>query len=226
MKTIKFGYFPELDYVGEEAINTLCTNLTFTGSKYKKIMISSTLGFEGKSLLLMQIMRTLAGLGKSVAIVDADLRRSTIDATFMVQYPNYDRLGITQYLAKKCEMNDVVYFTDIERAFYAPAGYAVSNSLALLNSPRFPTLLDWIAINTDYVLIDAPPIGIIVDGLEIAKSCDGAILLAKYNYVRKKDLLTISKQLARTGCDVIGTVINNVPMKVYQSKNYAGRGYY
>lgn len=226
MKAITFGKFPDLEYAGKEAINTLCTNLTFTGSKYKKIIISSVVSAEGKSFLSMQIMRTLAGLGKKVALVDADLRRSTLDATYRIQYPTQDRFGITHFLARKCEMNEVIYSTDIRRAFYVPVGYAVSNSLALLNAPRFSNLLDEIASNTDYVLIDAPPVGMIVDGLEIAKSCDGAILVVGYNSVRRRDLLEVSKQIERTGCDIIGTVINNVPINVYKSKNYYGKTYY
>ena len=226
MKAITFAKFPDLEYVGKEAINTLCTNLTFTGSKYKKIVISSVISSEGKSFLSMQIMRTLAGLGKKVALIDADLRRSTIDATYRIQYPNQDRYGITHYLAKKCEMSEVIYSTDIRRAFFVPVGYAVSNSLALLNSPRFSTLLDEVSQNTDYVLVDAPPVGMIVDGLEIAKSCDGAILVVGYNSVRRRDLLETGKQLERTGCDIIGTVINNVPINVYKSKNYYGKSYY
>lgn len=226
MNTISFGKFPALEYAGEEAINTLCTNLTFTGSKYRKIIISSVVSGEGKSFLAMQIMRTLAGLGKKVALIDADLRRSTIDATFRTQYPSKDRLGITHFLARKCEMNDIIYSTDIRRAFYIPVGYSFTNSLALLNAPRFPTLLDEIAANTDYVLVDSPPVGMIVDGLEIAKSCDGAILVVSYNSIRRRDLLEVSKRIEKTGCDIIGTVINKVPVNIYKGKNYYGKSYY
>lgn len=226
MNTISFGKFPALEYAGEEAINTLCTNLTFTGSKYKKILISSVVTGEGKSFLAMQIMRTLSGLGKKVVFIDADLRRSTIDATFRTQYPSKDHFGITHFLARKCEMNDVIYSTDIRRAFYVPIGYSVTNSLALLNASRFPILLDEIAANTDYVLVDAPPVGMIVDGIEIAKSCDGAILVVSYNSVRRRDLLEVSKRIEKTGCDIIGTVINNVPINIYKGKNYYGKSYY
>jgi hypothetical protein len=59
MKTLAFTNFPPLDYSTTEAINTLCTNLTFMGSEYKRIMLTSVSSSEGKSFLAMQIMRTL-----------------------------------------------------------------------------------------------------------------------------------------------------------------------
>ena len=226
MKTLSIKRFPELGYAGTEAINTLCTNLTFTGTKYKKIMITSVMSSEGKTFLSMQVLRTLSELGKRVVLVDADLRRSTIDATFRLLYQDKEKLGISHYLAKKCELEDVIYTTDLRRAFYVPVGYAVNNSLALLNSPRFSMLLEQISPNVDYIIVDAPPVGMIVDALEIAKSCDGALIATSYNQVRRKDLLDARYQIEKTGCDVLGVAINNVPPKVYNSKNYQGRGYY
>ena len=72
MKTLSIKRFPELGYAGTEAINTLCTNLTFTGTKYKKIMVTSVMSAEGKTFLAMQILRTLSELGKRVVLVDAE----------------------------------------------------------------------------------------------------------------------------------------------------------
>ena len=226
MKAISFTRFPELDYACTEAINTLCTNLTFLGGKYKRIMITSVNGSEGKSFLAMQIVRTLSQLGKVTVMVDTDLRRSTIDARYRVRYPDGDRLGITHFLAGKCEIEDVVYSTDFKRAFYVPVGYAVSNSLALLNSPRLQNLLDQLGTQTDYILVDAPPVGMIVDASEIAKSCDGAILAVGYNNVRRRELQEAKQQIEKSGCAVLGTVLNNVPNNAYNNRKYMGRSYY
>lgn len=63
--------FPELDYAGSEAFNTLSTNLSFAGETVKKIMITSCHASEGKSYLSMNLMRTLAQRGMKVALVDA-----------------------------------------------------------------------------------------------------------------------------------------------------------
>ena len=55
MKEIAFRHMPELSYAGNEAINTLCTNLTFSGDNVKRIMITSCHASEGKSYLSMNI---------------------------------------------------------------------------------------------------------------------------------------------------------------------------
>jgi capsular exopolysaccharide synthesis family protein len=181
------------------------------------------MGAEGKTFLSMQTMRTLSDLGKRVVLIDADLRRSTIAAAYRLQYVEKERYGITHFLAGKCEMEDIIYATDLKGAFFVPVGHAADNSLALLNSRRFQQLLDHIGPNVDYVIVDAPPIGMIVDALEIAKSCDGAVLVVGYNQVRRRELLNARQQIEKAGCDVLGTVLNNVPVKVYD-KDYQDTG--
>ena len=64
MKKLTISQFPALSYAGQEAINTLCTNLSFSGENVKKIMVTSSHASEGKSFLTMNIMRTLAKYGK------------------------------------------------------------------------------------------------------------------------------------------------------------------
>ena len=78
MKQLKITKFPALNYAGNEAFNTLSTNLSFAGASVKKIMITSCHASEGKSYLSMNLMRTLAQRGIKVALVDADLRRMVV----------------------------------------------------------------------------------------------------------------------------------------------------
>ena len=222
MRSLEFTNFPKLTYEVTEAINTLCTNLTFTGRTYKKIMVTSVTEAEGKSFLAMEIFRKMAELGKSVILVDADLRRSKIGVRYGVQYNTSSDLGITHFLAGKCTLEDILYSTNLRRAYYIPVGYYVSNSLALISSPKFKDLLDQLAMQADYILVDGPPVGMIVDAAEIAKSCDGAVFAVSYNRVHRGDLFEAEQQIERSGCAVLGAVLNNVPMNVYNSRKYKG----
>ena len=88
MKSIKIGRFPQPGYAVAEAVNTLCTNLSFSGEKVRIIMVTSCHEAEGKSYLTMNIMRTMAKLGKTVVLVDADLRRSALAARYAFQFPD------------------------------------------------------------------------------------------------------------------------------------------
>ena len=78
MNQLSIGRFPELDYACGEAMNTLCTNLFYCGENIRSVLLTSRYEQEGKSSIAMNVMRTLAGYGKRVVLVDADLRCSTL----------------------------------------------------------------------------------------------------------------------------------------------------
>lgn len=227
MNSLRIGRFPRLGYAGSEAINTLCTNLTFSGESVKKIMLTSCHASEGKSHLSMNIMRTMARLGKSVVLVDADLRRSMIDSRFDFQYEdaNY-KPGLAHYLAGQVDENDVLYQTNLTGAYIVPVGREISNPLPLLNSNRFGQLLDDLAERADYVIVDAPPVGMVIDGAQIAKSCDGTLIVVNYNTVHRQELIDVKDQLEQTGCPILGTVLNMVEYNDYMNRKYYYKSYY
>ena len=147
MNSLKIGYFPRLDYAASEAINTLCTNLAFSGEAIRKIMITSSHASEGKSHLAMNTMRTLAKLGKSVVLVDTDMRRSMIELQFRLQYADPEnKPGLAHLLAGRANSQDVIYQTNLPGAYMVPIGRNISNPLPLLNSKRLGSLLDMLAI--------------------------------------------------------------------------------
>ena len=226
MNSIEFTNFDKLDYVGAEGLNTLCTNLTFAGEDIRTIMTTSCHASEGKSFITMNMMRTFAQIGKRVVLVDADLRRSVLFARYGVRKSQRDCVGLTHYLAGMCEMDQVLYATNIPGAYIVPAGRMVSNSLALLTSPRLKQLLAWLKQNFDLVLVDAPPVGVIIDAVEISKSCDGVLIVVNHNKVTRRELTEVAHQLRVTDCRILGAVLNNVSLDSYSSKRYYYRSYY
>lgn len=227
MKSLFINLFSPLSYAGAEAVNMLCTNLSFSGENVKKILITSCHAAEGKSYLSMNTMRTLAKLGKSVVMVDADLRRSTITQKFGVQFDSGEQaMGLAHFLAGMADEAGVIYETNIPGAYMVPVGRKVSNSLPLLNSQRFQRLLDDLAEQFDYVIIDAPPIGIVIDAAQIAKFCDGTVLVVGYNTVRRQELIDARDQIAQTGCPILGAVMNMTEYDHFLSKKYSYKSYY
>lgn len=227
MRALKIRQFPPLSYACNEAINTLCTNLSFAGADVKKIMITSCHAAEGKSFLTMNIMRMFAKFGKTVVLVDADMRRSMISARYHLEYDTTDEpWGLSHILAGMTAEEQALYQTNIPGAYMIPVGREVSNPLPLLNSPRFAQLLDHLAQQFDYVLVDAPPVGLVIDAAQIAKNCDGSLIVVNYNTVRRQELIDVKEQLEQTGCPIIGTVLNMVEYDNYLSKKYYYKSYY
>ena len=228
MKQLKITKFPALDYAGSEAFNTLSTNLSFAGENIKKIMITSCHASEGKSYLSINLARALAQRGKRVALVDADLRRSMINSTYGVRF-EHDKSGgsgLSHFLAGMVGMDEVVYQTDITNMLMVPVGREVPNPLALLSGRHFEELLDTLAKMVDYVIVDAPPVGVVIDAAEIAKVCDGTMIAVHYNDVRRQELLDVKQQIEQSGCPILGTVLNQVDYDNYLGRKYYYKSYY
>lgn len=228
MKQLKITKFPALDYAGSEAFNTLSTNLSFAGENIKKIMITSCHASEGKSYLSINLARALAQRGKRVALVDADLRRSMINSTYGVRF-EHDKSGgsgLSHFLAGMVGMDEVVYQTDITNMLMVPVGREVPNPLALLSGRHFEELLDTLTKMVDYVIVDAPPVGVVIDAAEIAKVCDGTIIAVHYNDVRRQELLDVKQQIEQSGCPILGTVLNQVDYDNYLGRKYYYKSYY
>ena len=151
----------------------LFTNLFFTGGDIKKIMVTSCHSREGKSFTTMNLMRSLAGLGMRVVLVDADIRASRLQETFNIRInvPEGQRYaGLTRYLAGVCTMSVILAKTNIPNAWMILSGRNVLNSLPLLNTRRLTELLDALAKQFDIVLVDAPPVGMVIDAARIASN--------------------------------------------------------
>lgn len=221
MNHIEITRFASLDYLGQEAVNTLCTNLSFFGSKMKRILLTSTYMSEGKSHVSMNILRTMAKYGKRVCLVDTDLRRSTISTKYGLKFPEEQKkYGLAHYLAGMTDVDNVIYETSIEGAYIVPVGREVSNPLPLLNAEGFINLMDHLAGMFDYVIVDAPPIGTVIDAAEIAKYCDGTLIVVKYNEIRRQELIEVKNQLEQTGCTILGVVLNMVEYDKHLSRKY------
>ena len=104
---------------------------------------------------------------------------------------------------------------------HLPRVEATLAPLALLTNSHFAELLDMLARMADYVIVDAPPVGVVIDAAEIAKACDGTLIAVNYNDVSRQELLDVKQQIEQTGCPILGTVLNQVDYD-----NYMGRKYY
>ena len=220
MNKLSFTRFGSLPYANQEAFNTLCTNITFAGSSMHRVMVTSCHAAEGKTYVSMNILRSMAQLGYNVVLVDCDLRRSQIKGRYGIQIDNGDGRGMTHYLSGQCNIEDILYETNIPGAYYIPVGQEVKNSLALLQDERLKMCMDQLAKVFNYVIVDAPPVGVIIDAATIATACDGTLIVVKYNSVASKELISVKEQIERSGSEVLGTVLNDVSFESLSSKKY------
>lgn len=225
MKKAAIGYIETLDYSGNEALNTICSNLSFAGRDLKKIVMTSCSAGEGKSYMTMQIAKNLAKRGKRVVVVDADLRRSLIIKKYKMKTVG-EWKGLAHYLAGHEKLEDVLYETNIDNLYFIPIGRDVSNPMPLLDTCYFSELLNTLVRNFDLVLVDAPPIGLVIDAAEIAQSCDGAVFVVEYNKTRRREVLGARQQMEQANCPIVGCVINKMKFDTLSAKKYYSKSYY
>lgn len=218
MRMMSLRAVPKLDYATTEAINTLATNVIFSGAEYKTIMLTSCSANEGKSFVTFHLAEKLASLGYSVMLVDADLRKSVFVSRYdaVTQGP---LLGMTHYLAGRCDLEDIQYRTNIENLSVIPSGKEVINSLPLLNSAGFAGMMKELRQRYHFVLVDAPPVGVIIDAAMIANICDGTLFVVTNEMVSKRELVSAVQQIQKSGCTVLGVILNKVEMDTHKSKN-------
>jgi len=202
-----------------ESINSLKTNITFCGDDVKIIVVTSSVPGEGKSSISFELSKSLAASGNKVLLVDADIRKSKFLRTRGVRGVE---VGLTHYLSGQAELEDVFYKINIKNIAFIPTGPTVPNPSELIESERFERLLTLSRKVYDYIIVDAAPLGAVIDAAIIAKYCDGSILVIEQGKVSRKLVGQVVEQLKRTETRILGVVLNKVDMK---SSNYY-YGYY
>lgn len=225
MKRAAINQMKPLDYAGEEAMNTICTNLAFSGRNLKKIVFTSNVQSEGKSWMAMHILENLAKRGRRVVLLDADMRRSFMMQRYKVDVTG-EVLGLAHYLTGQCELGDIIYQTNLYGACIIPAGRDVTNPVSLVDTPYFTQMLDLLSEQFDMVIVDAPPIGMVIDAAEIAASCDGTVMVIEYNKTRLREVRECKRQMEQSGTPVLGCIINKVNFASISAKKYYNKSYY
>ncbi len=211
-----------LPYAVEEAMNRLRVNIKFCGKNTKKILVISSVPNEGKSTVSVHLWKMLAEAGFPSVLVDLDLRKSVLKDR--LEFKSEGEIqGLDYYLSGLSEYQNVVYETNISNGYIVPVSNLLENPSALLEDPRMEELLDRLAEDYRYVIIDSPPLDSVADGALIASFCDGAILVVRSGMTSRRLVKQSIQQLERVGCRLLGTVLNRVETKSRAYQKYYGK---
>lgn len=200
----------EKNFYYKEAVKTLRTNIQFTGKEIKAILFTSCYPNEGKTDIVFQLAVEMGKAGRKTVIVDADIRKSG----FIKRYNTSREVpGLSEYLSGQAEKKDIICSTGYDNADIILAGPIAPNPSELLEQGIFGNLIRGLREEYDYVLLDTPPVGSVIDAVIAARSCDGAVLVIESGLVSHKAALKTLKQLKKSGCSILGTVLNKTDIK-------------
>lgn len=224
MQTITISELENMDFHGKEAYKTLRTNIEFAGEDTKVITVTSCMPNEGKSSVTMNLALSLAEAGKSVLMIDADMRKSVMAGRYKIKNA---KKGLSHYLSGQCNMDEMLSVTNIDKFHMVVAGSVPPNPSELLTGKRFEEFLKKMKTVYEYIIIDCPPLGSVVDGLIVGKLSDGVIMVIESEGVSYKFAQRVKKQLEMADCKILGAVLNKVNLKSNSYyKKYYGKHYY
>lgn len=207
MDKLELGELKQLTNQEKEVYRTLRTNLEFTGVENRVVAVTSCAPDEGKSTVSYNLARVLASAGKNTLHIDEDMRKSVLSNRH--QIAGIEK-GLSHYLSGQADMTEVVYATNKKNFFMLPCGLFPTNPTELLGNGRMEKLLAGLKKTFDYIIIDTPPLGSVIDAAIIAKQSDGSILVLQANSTSKVLAKSVKEQLKAANPNIIGAVLNKV----------------
>ena len=219
MIKINLEKLEELDYARNEAFKSLRTNLSFCGADIKKILLTSCTPNEGKSTVSFYLAKALADDGKKVIFIDADLRKSVLIGRLGVKSEESKKIkGLSHYLTKQASLDEVICETNVPGLMMIFSGPVTPNPTELLGNVYMEKAMQELTEIADYVIVDAPPLGSVIDALILTKFCDGSVMVIENNQISYHLAQNVKKQLMQGGCPILGAILNKI--------DASGKGYY
>jgi capsular exopolysaccharide synthesis family protein len=181
----------------------------------KTVMVTSAVPREGKTLTVINLALTLSeSYARRVLLIDADLRKPSIHE--VLGTPN-DR-GLSDVLrSDRLEPNIIAVSP---RLSFIPAGSVRDNPLAGLASARMRTLVDDFATRFDWVLLDAPPVGLLPDAQVLGRVAQASVFVIRAGVTPYP---IVDRAISELGRDcIIGTVLNGVDENSLLTPDYYG----
>ena len=210
MKTTVLKLAGSNDFFLQESFKTLRTNIQFCGPEVRVVAVTSCHENEGKTVVSLNLAKSFAELGKKVLVVDADMRKSVIAGRHTsVKGP----AGLSEVLSGLEQVTECVYETQIPGLPLMFSGQYPPNPVELLGGSYFARLLRNARESYDYVIVDTPPLGLVIDAAVIAPQCDGVMIVMANDAVRVRQAQEVVAQLEKSGAKLLGVVRNNVSGK-------------
>lgn len=207
----------------EEYCNSIRTNIQFSGQDIRVIALTSVQPGEGKSTTSSNLAISFANAGFKTILIDADTRNSVLSGTFKATGKVN---GLTGYLSGNAYLSEAICETNVPNLSIIPAGKTAPNPTTLLQNSNFTSMIDSLKEYYDYIIIDTPPIGLVIDAAIIAQKCDGTIIVTEAGAIKRKFVQKAKEQMEQSGAAFLGIILNKVDSQLDSYGAYGNYGSY
>jgi receptor protein-tyrosine kinase len=213
----------ELDHQSPrvEGFRMLRTGVQFADpdAPHKLVVVTSSVAEEGKSSTAVNLALTLSRAGVRTLLVDGDLRRPQVAATFDID----GSAGVTTVLLGKVDLEDAVWTHPDSGLAVLPSGVVPPNPAELLQTKAMSHLLDRLRAAYQVVVVDCAPLNPVTDASLLAARADGVLLVVRHGRTTKDQLRTAVERLRQVGATTLGVALNGVPVR-RRDAGYGGYG--
>ncbi len=195
----------------------------------KRILVTSSVPGEGKSLTASNLAAVFASHGKKTLLVDCDFRRPTLRRYFSAK-PN---IGLLPWLIKNGhDANAVPTTEDLGITNIAPlfdlllAGDSIKNPTEIIDQIAHTDFFNKMGASYDVILIDTPPSAVFPDALLLSRFCVELIYVCRFKTVRKAVIKKTLSKFTEAGITPLGVILNAVPNSSALNYGYDGYGSY
>lgn len=189
-----------------EGYKTIRTNLIFATAKIgcKKVIFTSCMPGEGKTLSCSNLAITLAQTDSKVLVIDCDMRKPTINKVFRIQgIP-----GLSDLLAGLSNYEECIRGSGFTNLDLLSGGTIPPNPAELLGSEAMAGMLEQLSQRYDYILLDTPPINVVADALVLSPKVDGVVLVVRENRTTHPELKRALSSLKFSKSKILGILLN------------------
>jgi capsular exopolysaccharide synthesis family protein len=180
---------------------------------------------EGKSLTLFNLACVCAQAGKTVLVIDSDMRRPTQHKMFKV--PNQH--GLADILLGKMTIDEVILKGIVPHIDFMPSGKLPSVSHGALNAQCLRDIIGQVRTRYDYVFFDSPPIMGVSDASILSSEVDGVLLVIQHRSYPRAVSGRAKAMIENAGGNLVGVVLNNLNVArdyyYYYSSYYSNYSY-
>ena len=196
-----------MSFEAAEAYNLLRTNimLSFPDEEQCRVIgITSAFREEGKSISSINIAWSFANMGKSVLLLECDLRLPTIAKRLALK----PEPGLSNVLTGQCKIDEAIQTGPLKNMHYISAGNIPPNPSELLGSNKMKDLINQLKDYYEYIFFDLPPVNIVADALVVSKLLDGMLIVVRENYSERGALMKMVRQFEFADVRVLGFIYN------------------
>ena len=205
----KFILSENSNFFLQEAYKTLRTNVSFALTNTegcKVVMITSAMQSEGKSLTALNLSIALGQIDKKVLLIDCDLRRPKLARLLSISAP----AGLSNLLMDFGLLNKALINSEEHGVDLILAGDIPPNPAELLSSNRMQKFLSALREHYDYIILDSPPVNLVVDAVVLGSQCDGVLFVVRADQSERGAVIHAMQQLSYGKANVIGFAFNGV----------------